>query len=482
MLSSSARSAATPPSPGRAAARAAASGTRWSRPSARAAAGAGRWLRAAPGLALPAGAAARGRGARGRPPARPGIAELDRVLGGGLVPGSLVLLGGSPGIGKSTLTGMALGNLAGRGRQGPLRVRARSRRRRCGCAPSGWAADALAVPALAETSLEAVVADARGGAAGRLRDRLDPDPPRRGDDRSARARSARCARPPARSWRSAKRLGTAVILVGHVTKDGSGRRAAGARAPGRLRAPVRGRARAQLPHPAGAQEPLRRDQRGRASSRCARAAWSRSPIPRRGSSARRADAPGSVRALLDGGHPAAAGRGPGARRADRDRAAAPGGERASTATGWRWCSRSSPATAAPSLAAADVFVNVAGGVRVDEPGADLAVALALASAHRGEPLADPRGTPLACFGEVGLTGELRYVAHPERRVAEAVKFGLGPVLGPAAGERVDGLDRARRRCARRCVRRAAGRSRRAPRPPEPSARAVARPGRRRSAT
>ncbi len=46
-----------------------------------------------------------------------GIAELDRVLGGGLVPGSLVLLGGSPGIGKSTLTSMALGNIAGAGRR-----------------------------------------------------------------------------------------------------------------------------------------------------------------------------------------------------------------------------------------------------------------------------------------------------------------------------------------------------------------------------
>ena len=88
---------------------------------------------------------------------------------------------------------------------------------------------------------------------------------------------------------------------------------------------------------------------------------------------------------------------------------------------------------------ADVFVNVAGGVRVDEPGADLAVALALASAHRGETLAEPDGRPLACFGEVGLTGELRFVAHPERRVAEALKFGLGPVLGPEAGERVEGL-------------------------------------------
>jgi DNA repair protein RadA/Sms len=93
----------------------------------------------------------------------------------------------------------------------------------------------------------------------------------------------------------------------------------------------------------------------------------------------------------------------------------------------------------PSLAGADVFVNVAGGVRVDEPGADLAVALALISAHRGEPLADAQGRPLACFGEVGLTGELRPVAHADRRVAEAVKFGLAPVIGPRGAESIDGL-------------------------------------------
>ena len=68
-----------------------------------------------------------------------------------------------------------------------------------------------------------------------------------------------------------------------------------------------------------------------------------------------------------------------------------------------------------------MFVNVAGGVRVDEPGADLAVALALASAHRGEPLRDADGRPLACFGEIGLTGELRGVAHADRRVAEALE-------------------------------------------------------------
>jgi DNA repair protein RadA/Sms len=108
------------------------------------------------------------------------------------------------------------------------------------------------------------------------------------------------------------------------------------------------------------------------------------------------------------------------------------------------------------VGSADVFVNVAGGVRVDEPGADLAVALAVASAARGAPLGAavggggaargaavggaargaPRdtgpsgGVPLACFGEVGLTGELRSVAHPDRRLAEAAKFGLRPVVAP----------------------------------------------------
>jgi len=76
----------------------------------------------------------------------------------------------------------------------------------------------------------------------------------------------------------------------------------------------------------------------------------------------------------------------------------------------------------------DVFVNVVGGVRVDEPGVDLAVALAVASASRGVAL---RGTPRGCFGELGLTGELRWVGHPERRLEEAAKHGLTGVVAPA---------------------------------------------------
>jgi DNA repair protein RadA/Sms len=85
-----------------------------------------------------------------------------------------------------------------------------------------------------------------------------------------------------------------------------------------------------------------------------------------------------------------------------------------------------------SLGSSDVFVSVAGGVRVDEPGADLAVALALASAARGTPLAE-EGRPIAAFGELGLTGELRHAPHAERRLAEARKFGLGRVMYPGEG-------------------------------------------------
>ena len=79
----------------------------------------------------------------------------------------------------------------------------------------------------------------------------------------------------------------------------------------------------------------------------------------------------------------------------------------------------------------DVFVNVVGGVRVDEPGCDLAVALAVASASRGVAIRSAdAGAPRACFGELGLTGELRWVGHPERRLEEADRHGLRDVIAP----------------------------------------------------
>jgi DNA repair protein RadA/Sms len=90
------------------------------------------------------------------------------------------------------------------------------------------------------------------------------------------------------------------------------------------------------------------------------------------------------------------------------------------------------------VGSSDVFFNVVGGVRVDEPGADLAVALAVASAARGVTLTSAAADgaeppPLACFGELGLTGELRTVAHAERRIAEARKFGLETIVTPEVG-------------------------------------------------
>ena len=107
-----------------------------------------------------------------------GIGELDRVLGGGLVPGSLVLIGGSPGIGKSTITCAALGNLAGGGAKRALRVR-RGVRRAGQAARRAARAGALAVPIVAETDLDSRGGDHRGRAARRLRGRLGADALRR---------------------------------------------------------------------------------------------------------------------------------------------------------------------------------------------------------------------------------------------------------------------------------------------------------------
>ncbi len=81
------------------------------------------------------------------------------------------------------------------------------------------------------------------------------------------------------------------------------------------------------------------------------------------------------------------------------------------------------------LASSDVFVNVAGGVRIEEPGADLAVALAIASAARGAPAREG----LAVFGEIGLTGRLRQASQVDRRLEECAKLGIATVVAPPGG-------------------------------------------------
>jgi DNA repair protein RadA/Sms len=78
------------------------------------------------------------------------------------------------------------------------------------------------------------------------------------------------------------------------------------------------------------------------------------------------------------------------------------------------------------LGGSDVFVNVAGGVRIEEPGADLAVALAIASAARGVPVREAS----AAFGEIGLTGRVRPASQAERRLDECRKLGIATVVAP----------------------------------------------------
>ena len=217
-----------------------------------------------------------------------GIAELDRVLGGGLVPGSLVLLGGAPGIGKSTLAGMALANLARLGRGHALRLRRGVGRPG---APAGRASRRCrAVRADARRAVARERAGgARGRAAGRVRDRLRPDA--RGPGHCARQRRRR-----ARGHLGAARHRQATRR--HPDSDrardqgGLTGRAPRPRAPGRLRPSLRGRAGADVPHAARPQESLRRDQRGgRIRDAPGRARRGRRPLGalrRRGAARRRA--------------------------------------------------------------------------------------------------------------------------------------------------------------------------------------------------
>jgi DNA repair protein RadA/Sms len=364
-----------------------------------------------------------------------GIAELDRVLGGGLVPGSLVLLGGSPGIGKSTLTGMALGNLAAAGHD-VLYISGEESTEQVRLRAARLGDAALSVPALAETSLEAVLATLEGERPAACV--IDSVQTLHAEGMSGAPGSVGQVREAASAVMGvAKRLGTAVILVGHVTKEGA---VAGPRVLEHLVDCVllfegererSYRTIRALKNRFGATSEV-----GVFEMRSGGLVEVEDPSARFVGEA--SGAPGSVvLASMEGTRPLLV---------EVQALVAPteivpprrvanGIDRNRLAMVLAVLARHG----GPPLSGADVFVNVAGGVRVDEPGADLAVALALASAHRGEPLADANGRPLACFGEVGLTGELRAVGHPERRVAEALKFGLGPVLAPTGGERLEGV-------------------------------------------
>jgi DNA repair protein RadA/Sms len=394
-------------------------------------------------VAAPSAKGAARRGGGGAAPGRPirladvraervprfqtGIGEFDRVLGGGLVPGSLVLLGGSPGIGKSTLTGMALGHLAAAGRstlyvsgeESAEQIRLRAER-----LPAG----ALEVPVLAETDLDTVVAT------------LEAERPdvcvidsvqtlHAAELSGAPGSVGQVREVAARVMGVAKATGTAVLLVGHVTKEGA---LAGPRVLEHLVDCV-----LQFE---GERERTYRTVRalknrfGSTSETGVFEMRSGGLVEVLDASARfvgeATGKPGSVvLAAMEGSRPLLV----------EVQALVSPSELVPPRRVCTGIDRNRLALvlavlgrhAGVGVGTSDVFVNVVGGIRVDEPGADLAVALAVASAARGRPAGGPGAAPLACFGEVGLTGELRTVAHEERRLEEAAKFGLRAVVSPA---------------------------------------------------
>ncbi|MEA2421226.1 MAG: hypothetical protein QOF55_325 [Thermoleophilaceae bacterium] len=358
---------------------------------------------------------------------RTGIGELDRVLGGGLVPGSLVQIGGAPGIGKSTITGSALGNLAAAGHR-VLYVSGEESAAQVKLRAERLGPEALRVPIVAETDLDAVEATLEAERPDVCV--VDSVQTLYSGGMSGAAGSVGQVREVAgRLMRLAKERDIAVLLVGHVTKEGA---LAGPRVLEHLVDCV-----------------LQFEGERERTYRTLRALKNRfgstnevgvfemrdsGLVEVADASARFVEeatrAPGSVvLCAMEGSRPLLV---------ELQALVAPtslvpprrvsnGVDRNRLALVLAVLSRH----AGVQLGSSDVFVSVAGGVRVEEPGADLAIALAVVSAARGVPLGDEDGRPVAAFGEIGLTGELRYVAHPERRTAEAAKFGLQPAAGDA---------------------------------------------------
>jgi DNA repair protein RadA/Sms len=372
-----------------------------------------------------------------------GIGELDRVLGGGLVPGSLVLLGGSPGIGKSTLTNMVLGHLAHAGRrtlyvsaeESAEQVRLRAERLVFDLAQAEHAGSAahsgnpaLGVPILAETDLGAIVQTLTAQAPEVCV--IDSVQTLRSAELSGAPGSVGQVREVAAALMElAKSRGIATILVGHVTKDGA---LAGPRVLEHLVDCV-------LQFEGERERPYRelRALKNRFGSTSEAGLFEMRQgglVEVLDASARfvaeATRAPGSVvLAAMEGSRPllveVQALVAPS--ELEQPRRVVSGLDRNRLALVLAILGRHG-GVGLGSRPPADVFVNVVGGVRVDEPGVDLAIALAIASAARGVAL---RGTPRACFGELGLTGELRWVGHPERRLQEAARHGLQDVIAPA---------------------------------------------------
>ncbi len=366
-------------------------------------------------------------------PVPTGLAEFDRAFGGGLVAGSVTLIGGEPGIGKSTLLLQVAGCVARRGRvlivageESTEQIARRARR-------LGLDTDAVSV--LATGSLPAALAAAERFAPDLLVvDSIQTvaDPETAGGAGSVvQVRDAA-----ARVVRFAKETGAAAVLVGHVTKDGA---LAGPRVLEHLVDTVCAfegdrhhalRILAVVKHrfgPAGELGIFTMTSTGLEAVG--------DPSELLLGDRRPGIAGGIVVPVLEGQRPLLV---------ELQALVA----RSTLATPRRAVQGVAASRLAIALAVLeqrvgfglsmmDVFVSVVGGVRVAEPAVDLALGLALASALSGRPVGDD---VVAC-GEIGLGGEVRQVVHTERRLAEAARLGFTRAVVPAsAPEPPAGMD------------------------------------------
>ncbi len=351
-----------------------------------------------------------------------GLPETDRVLGGGLVPGALVLLAGDPGVGKSTLMLQASARLADQGTS-VLYASGEESAAQVGLRARRLGIDSSRVLFLAETEAERLIESLEAAAPGVV---IVDSIQTLSTDGAPAAGSVSAVRESTQmlmAW--AKVRGVPVILAGHVTKDGA---IAGPKVLEHMVDVV-----LQMEgDPVSAYRILRcaknrfgaTDEVALFEMRTDGLAEVADPSAALVAE-RRAGVPGSaIVATLEGTRPLLA-------EVQALTSLAVAGPPRRTATGidaGRMVMLTAVLTrrAGLRLGDQDVMVNVPGGLRIAEPASDLAVAMAIASSARDVPL-DPR---VVCIGEVGLNGEVRRVPQLERRLAEAARHGFSRALVP----------------------------------------------------